>query len=119
MRHGDPPVRRGAAALATAAVLAAVCGTAPPPTPAAGGRLTALMGGRVLPSPQAAVIPEASRLPITAVVESRSTTRTPRSSAPTGPAKIGFAAGEIVATHHCVRNRLALSFRRLPTSWSV
>ena len=51
-------MRRGAAALATAAVLAAVCGTAPPPTPAAGGRVTALMGGRVLPSPQAAVIPE-------------------------------------------------------------
>jgi len=51
-------VRRGAAALATAAVLAVVCGTAPPPTPAAGGRVTALMGGRVLPSPQAAVIPE-------------------------------------------------------------
>ena len=51
-------MRRGAAALATAAVLAVVCGTAPPPTPAAGGRVTALMGGRVLPSPQAAVIPE-------------------------------------------------------------
>jgi imidazolonepropionase-like amidohydrolase len=51
-------VRRAAAALATAAVLAAVRGTAPPPTPAAGGRVTALVGGRVLPSPQAAVIPD-------------------------------------------------------------
>src|SRR5437879_1818106 len=49
---------RGAAALATAAVVAVGGGTTPPPTPAAGGRVTALMGGRVLPSPQAAVIPE-------------------------------------------------------------
>jgi len=44
-------------------VLAAVCGTAPPPTPAAGGRVTALMGGRVLPSPQAAVISEGVATP--------------------------------------------------------
>ena len=51
-------MRRGAAALATAAVLAAECGPAPPPTPAAGGGVTALVGGRVLPSPQAAVIPD-------------------------------------------------------------
>jgi imidazolonepropionase-like amidohydrolase len=50
--------KRGAAALATAAMLAAVCGTAPTPTPAAGGRVTALVGGRALPSPQAAVIPD-------------------------------------------------------------
>src|SRR5437870_62363 len=49
---------RGAAALATAAVLPAVCGTAPPPATAAGGRVTALVGGRVMPSPEAAVIPE-------------------------------------------------------------
>ena len=49
---------RGAAALATAAVLPAVCGTAPPPATAAGGRVTALVGGRVMPSPEAAVIPD-------------------------------------------------------------
>ncbi len=49
-------MRRAAAALATAAVLTAVCSTAP--TPAAGGRVTALVGGRVLTSPQAAVIPD-------------------------------------------------------------
>ena len=49
---------RGAAALATAAVLPAVCGTAPPPATAAGGRVTALVGGRVMPSPEVAVIPD-------------------------------------------------------------
>src|SRR5256884_8129554 len=49
---------RGAAALATAAGLPAVCGTAPPPATAAGGRVTALVGGRVMPSPEAAVIPD-------------------------------------------------------------
>src|SRR5437867_3221384 len=36
---------RGAAALATAAVLPAVCGTAPSPATAVGGRVTALVGG--------------------------------------------------------------------------
>src|SRR2546427_11210664 len=49
---------RGAAALATAAVLPAVCGTAPPPATAAGGRVTALGGGRVMPSPGGAGIPD-------------------------------------------------------------
>jgi len=49
---------RGAAALATAAVLPAVCGTAPPAATAAGGRVTALVGGRVMPSPEVAVIPD-------------------------------------------------------------
>ena len=49
---------RGAAALATAAVLPAVCGTAPSPATAAGGRVTALVGGRVMPSPEVAVIPD-------------------------------------------------------------
>src|SRR2546430_15671509 len=48
---------RGAAALATAAVLPAVCGTAPSPATAAGGRVAALVGGRVMPSPEGAVIP--------------------------------------------------------------
>src|SRR5437762_11875823 len=49
---------RGAAALATAAVLAAACGPAPVSTPAASAHVTALVGGRVLPSPQAAAIPD-------------------------------------------------------------
>src|SRR5437762_14000296 len=49
---------RGAAALATAAVLAAACGPAPVTTPAAGAHVLALVGGRVLPSPQAAAIPD-------------------------------------------------------------
>ena len=49
---------RGAAALATAAVLAAACGAAPVTTPAAGAHVLALVGGRVLPSPQAAAIPD-------------------------------------------------------------
>jgi len=44
--------------LAAVAVLAAACGTAPPPAPGPGARVTALMGGRVLPSPQAAAIPD-------------------------------------------------------------
>jgi len=47
---------RGAAALATAAVLAACM--SPLLTPAPGARVTALVGGRVLPSPQAAAIPD-------------------------------------------------------------
>jgi imidazolonepropionase-like amidohydrolase len=46
------------AALVTAALLAAACSTAPPPTPAPGTRVTALVGGGVLPSPQAAAIPD-------------------------------------------------------------
>src|SRR2546422_11587469 len=49
---------RGAAALATAAVLPAVCGTAPPPATAAGGRVTAPVGGRRVPPPEAAGIPD-------------------------------------------------------------
>lgn len=51
-------MRRGAAMLATAAIFAAACGRASSPTPAAAGRVTALVGGRVLPSPQAAAIPD-------------------------------------------------------------
>src|SRR2546425_7520747 len=62
---------RGAAALATAAVLPAVCGTAWRRVPGGGGRGTALVGGRVMPSPEAAVIPDGAVLiedaPITAV----------------------------------------------------
>jgi len=46
----------GAAALATAAVLAACM--SPLQTPAPRTRVTALVGGRVLPSPQAAAIPD-------------------------------------------------------------
>src|SRR5438034_7579059 len=53
---------RGAAALATAAVLPAVCGTAPPAATAAGGRVTALVGGRVMPSPEVAVDRKSTRL---------------------------------------------------------
>ncbi len=51
-------MRRGTAALGTVAVLAAACGTAPLPTPSPGARVTALTGGRVLPSPEAAAIPD-------------------------------------------------------------
>jgi imidazolonepropionase-like amidohydrolase len=50
-------VRRGAIALTTVAVLAAGCST-PPPATGPGARVTALSGGRVLPSPQAAAIPD-------------------------------------------------------------
>ncbi len=50
-------MRRGTIALATLAVLAAGCST-PPPAPGPGARVTALRGGRVLPSPQAAAIPD-------------------------------------------------------------
>ncbi len=49
-------MRRGTAALATVAMLAVACGTEPPPAPGSGARVTALTGGRVLPSPQAAAI---------------------------------------------------------------
>src|SRR5258705_11683549 len=51
-----PSVRRGAIALATVAVLAAG-GSTPPPATGPGARVTALSGGRALPSPQAAAIP--------------------------------------------------------------
>ena len=50
-------MRRGAIALATVAVLATGCST-PPPATGPGARVTALSGGRVLPSPQAAAIPD-------------------------------------------------------------
>jgi len=50
-------VRRGTVALATVAVLAAGCST-PPPATGPGARVTALSGGRVLPSPQAEAIPD-------------------------------------------------------------
>jgi imidazolonepropionase-like amidohydrolase len=50
-------VRRGTIALATVAVLAAGCST-PPPATGPGARVTALSGGHVLPSPQAAAIPD-------------------------------------------------------------
>ena len=50
-------MRRGAAALATVAVLMAACRMAPS-VPAPSGRVTALVGGRVLPSPPAAAIPD-------------------------------------------------------------
>jgi imidazolonepropionase-like amidohydrolase len=50
-------VRRGTIGLATVAVLAAGCGT-PPPATGPDARVTALSGGRVLPSPQAAAIPD-------------------------------------------------------------
>ena len=50
-------MRRGTVALATVAVLAAGCST-PPPATGPGARVTALSGGRVLPSPQAAAIPD-------------------------------------------------------------
>ena len=51
-------MRRGTAALATVAMLAVACGTAPQPAPGPAARVTALTGGRVLPSPQAAAIPD-------------------------------------------------------------
>ena len=50
-------MRRGTIALATLAVLAAGCST-PPPATGPGARVTALSGGRVLPSPQAGAIPD-------------------------------------------------------------
>jgi imidazolonepropionase-like amidohydrolase len=50
-------MKHGGTALAIVAVLATACGT-PPPEPRPGGHVTALTGGRVLASPQAAAIPD-------------------------------------------------------------
>ena len=50
-------MKHGVTALAIVAALATACGT-PPPESTRGGHVTALTGGRVLASPQAAAIPD-------------------------------------------------------------
>ncbi len=51
-------MRRATAALATVVVLATGCRPAPPPASGPRVHMTALVGGRVLPSPDAATIPD-------------------------------------------------------------
>jgi imidazolonepropionase-like amidohydrolase len=83
------------AALVTVAVLAAACSAAPPPTPGPGTRVTALVGGGVLPSPQTAAIPDG-----VVVIEGTTITAVGRRGAipvPLGATVIDCSGGTVTA----------------------